>query len=660
MLVTEQMDIMAQCINILQEQGYIESNLTLRQAYNKYCHPTKLPLQDDKLWDAINSGKVLALFQLTSMVGSEMVKKLKPRNVDELTACNALIRLMPEGLDETPGDRYLKFKADISQWYKEMKDYGLSQEEIKILEKHCLADYGVPSSQEAAMLLFMDEDVCGFTLAESNNARRVISKKKMDKIPELREKVINQAKSKKLGQYVWDKIIALQMGYSFSKIHGFTYSLIGCQAAYLASYFPSVCWNTAYLRVISGLEDDASTNYGKVAKGVGNIIEHGIEVLPININQSGYMFEPDVKNNKIIFGMKGVSGINGDVIQEVVKNRPYSSFQDFMDKVKCNRTVMISLIKAGAFDQFDERKEIMRQYLWEVCEPKKRITMQNFSALIEKNMVPQELDYQRRLFNFNKALRKLYKKGDKLILEGQFYDFYSSNYDIDELEPFNNSLAIGEKKWKKLYDEGMKPAKEYIDKNKEKLLKQFNDILFQETWNRYANGNYSSWEMDSCGFYYHEHELKHIDNNFYNIVEFNTLPREPEIEYTFRRNGRDIPIFKTCRICGTVIAKEEPKSIIHILTPGSGVVAVKMNRDFFARINARLSKINADGTKTVMENGWCQKGVKLVLNGFRRGDTFVLKRYKKTSSHQCYRITDVNKDGSIVMTYLRWGETKEE
>ena len=64
LLVTQQMDIVAQCISILQEKGYIESNLTLRQAYDKYVHPDKLPLNDSKLWDAIDSANLLALFQL--------------------------------------------------------------------------------------------------------------------------------------------------------------------------------------------------------------------------------------------------------------------------------------------------------------------------------------------------------------------------------------------------------------------------------------------------------------------------------------------------------------------------------------------------------------------------------------------------------------------
>ena len=67
-LVTQQMTIMGQCIQLLQEHGYIEKELTLRQAYDKYVHPDKIPLEDDKLWDAIDSTDILALFQLTLYV----------------------------------------------------------------------------------------------------------------------------------------------------------------------------------------------------------------------------------------------------------------------------------------------------------------------------------------------------------------------------------------------------------------------------------------------------------------------------------------------------------------------------------------------------------------------------------------------------------------
>ena len=186
-----------------------------------------------------------------------------------------------------------------------------------------------------------------------------------------------------------------------SYIHSLAYSFVGLQTIYLATYFPSVYWNTACLRVDSGLDEDASSNYYKIAKAVGNMIDRGIKVSLIDINKSQYMFEPDEKNNSILYGLKSLNGVGGEVVQEIIKHRPYSSWQDFLSKVKANKTVMVSLIKAGAFDQFGERKEIMKEYIWSVCEPKKRITLQNFNGLIEKNLVPQELAFEKRVFMFN-------------------------------------------------------------------------------------------------------------------------------------------------------------------------------------------------------------------------------------------------------------------
>ena len=170
------MDIVAQCISILQEKGYIESDLTLRQAYDKYVHPDVLPMEDDKLWDAIDSTEVLALFQLTSAVGSKIVRESKPRNMRELIPANALMRLMGEGGKERPADRYCRLKNDISQWYAEMDAAGLTKEEQKTLEKYMLDDYGAPSSQEVLMTILMDEDICGFSLKESNEARKLVAK----------------------------------------------------------------------------------------------------------------------------------------------------------------------------------------------------------------------------------------------------------------------------------------------------------------------------------------------------------------------------------------------------------------------------------------------------------------------------------------------------
>lgn len=658
-LVTEQMDIMAQCIQLLQEHGYFEKELTLRQAYDKYVHPDKIPLEDDKLWDAINKANILALFQLNTAVGGNIVRQLQPRNVDELTACNGLMRLMGEEGQERPADRYARLKKDISAWYREMDLAGLSKSEQKTMEKYCLADHGAPSSQEVLMTILMDENTCGFTLAEANAARKLVAKKKMNEIPAFKEKVLNRAKTEALGHYIWHSVIGPQLGYSFSRIHGYTYSLIGCQAAYLATYYPSIYWNTAYLRVISGLEADASSNYGKIAKGVGDISSHGVNISLIDINKSGYMFEPDEDTGSILYGMKALNGVGGEVIEQIVENRPYESLYDFVAKNKCNKIVMIALIKSGAFDQFGEREDIMKEYIWSVCEPKKRITMQNFDMLKKKDMIPDSLDFEKRVFNFNKAIKKFCKVSGGYKLEDKYYDFYDNHFDIDKLVPQENYLLLPETVWKKSYDAAMAPAKSWVTANKQELLDKLNNALFQETWDKYAAGSYSAWEMAALGFYYHDHELLSIDESTYGIVEFNSLPEEPMIEHEFKRGDRVIPIFETTRICGTVIAKDDTKSSISILTKNSGVVNVKFTLDYYAKYNQRISELGTDGVKHVMEQGWFQRGTLVVINGFRRGNTFVAKKYKKTPSHQLYKITSLLDNGLIKMTNARYGEEEE-
>jgi len=351
-----------------------------------------------------------------------------------------------------------------------------------------------------------------------------------------------------------------------------------------------------------------------------------------------------------------LNGVGGEVIQTIIENRPYNSLQDFQEKVKANKRVMISLIKSGAFDKFADRQEVMRQYIWTQCEPKKRITLQNFNGLMERNLIPEELNFEKRLFVFNKALKKHCKYEDGFAIANNFYDFYAEFFDTDLLQPHGEILVIPENDWKKLYTKGMDKARAYFKANQEKLLDALNNSLFQEMWDKYAEGILADWEMDSLGFYYHPHPLNNVDSLGYNISEYDNLPSDPIVDYTFKRNGFEIPIFKTTRICGTVVAKDDNKSCISLLTPHSGVVTVKMNRDYYARLNRQMSEVQIDGTKKVREKGWFTRGTKLLVNGFKRSGMFFLKAYKKTNSHQCYKITEIKSDGSLEMTWQRWGE----
>ena len=659
-LVTEIQDVIVQCISMLQEYGESEPELSLHEVYNKYIHPDVLPIEDDKMWDELAAGNVLKLFQFDSQVGSQTVKMLRPRTPKEMANSNSCMRLMAtEKGGETPTERYKRMMNNMHLWYEELKRWHISAYETQVLEKYYLPTYATPAQQEDMMMILMDKDICGFTLKEANDARKICAKKQMNRIEELHQKVLDQATSPNIGPYIWETAIKPQMGYSFSLIHSLAYSFVGLQTIYLATYFNPVYWNTACLRVDSGLEEEASTNYGKIAKAVGNIINRGIDMSLIDINKSGYMFEPDVVSDSIIYGMKALNGVGGEIIQQIIEHRPYESLQDFQNKVKCNKTVMVSLIKSGAFDSFGQREEIMRQYIWSVCEPKKRITLQNFNGLMERELLPEGLEFQKRLFVFNKALKANCKLDKYFKLPDNYYEFYEQFFDTDLISIYDGWMVIDQAVWKKLYDKGMDVARTYFKQHQQELLDSLNNSLFQEMWDKYAEGTLSDWEMDSLGFYYHEHPLKNIDKEKYNISEYNYLSETPTVDYKFKRNGIDIPIFKTLRIVGTVIAKDDNKSCISILTNESGVVTVKFNRDYYAKYNRRISEVQVDGTKKVKEQGWFTRGTKVMLNGFRRGNMFFTKAYKKTNSHQLYKITQINEDGTIEFTNKRYGEDDE-
>lgn len=658
-LVTEVQDVLVQWVSLVQEYNLIDQNLTLREVYNKYLHPDVLPVTDMSLYEALWKGKVQKLFQFDTEVGGQTAKILEPVTPKEMANCNSIMRLMAqEKGGETPTQRYKRMKEDMSRWYTEMDTWGLTKEEQKSLEPYYLPSYAMPAQQEEMMIILME--LLGFSLKEANAARKIVGKKQMDKIPELHEKVVTSGPRKVFCEYIWETALKPQMGYSFSLIHSLAYSFIGLQTIYAAIKFPSVYWNTACLRVDSGLEEDAATNYGKIAKAVGNIINRGIRVSLVDINKSQYMFEPDEENDIIIYGMKALNGVGGEVIQDIVNNRPYFSLDDFMNKTKVNKTVMVSLIKSGAFDQFNDRLKVMEEYIWKICEPKKRITLQNFNGLMERNMIPEELSFEKRLFVFNKALKANCKLDGFFILKDNYYNFYEEFFDLDLLEPYGESVGIKETVWKKLYTKRMEPAKLYFQKHQSELLSQLNDGLFNETWKRYAQGSYSKWEMDSLGMYYHKHELDRVNQTLYNIVDFDALSDSPIVDYTFKRNGIEIPIFKTNRIMGTVISKDDAHSSISVLTINSGVVTVKFNRDYFAKYNRRISEQQLDGTRKMMEPGWFQRGTLVVINGIRRGDLFMAKKYKRTESHQLYKVTKIYDNGTMDMTNKRWGEEYEE
>lgn len=212
-LVTEVQDKIVETIRLLQKDNRINSDWTLREVYNDFLDPAKLPIEDQNIWKVLQENSVINIFQFDSEVGGQAAKKIKPSSILEMTDANGLMRLMTsEKGEETPMEKYIRYKKNLDLWYKEMKEYGLTEAEMKVVEPYFKDSYGVPPSQEQLMKMLMDDNICHFTLAEANMARKVVGKKQMSKIPELREKILSQAASPCLGNYIWKCGVGPQMG----------------------------------------------------------------------------------------------------------------------------------------------------------------------------------------------------------------------------------------------------------------------------------------------------------------------------------------------------------------------------------------------------------------------------------------------------------------
>ena len=108
-----------------------------------------------------------------------------------------------------------------------MDSYKLTKEEQQTIRKYLTETSGIGISQEQLMRVLMDKNICNFSLKEANTARRIVSKKKMNQIPVLKEQIFSKAVDQNVAQYVWDVVVATQLGYAFSDIHSMSYSYIG-------------------------------------------------------------------------------------------------------------------------------------------------------------------------------------------------------------------------------------------------------------------------------------------------------------------------------------------------------------------------------------------------------------------------------------------------
>lgn len=660
-------------LNLLLEDGLIEWREDLKSTYEDYLHPDKLDYKSKKMWEMVGNNDVIHLFQFDTQVGLNCAKKVQPSNLIELATSNSLMRLMGDS-NEQPIDRYVKFKQNIDYWFEEMRLWGLNKQEQQTIKKYLEQFYGVAATQEDVMRLSMEKEITNFSMEEANKLRKTIAKKKMDEITSIHEffnkKGIAAGTSQNVLDYIWEKQIKPQLGYSFSFNHTIPYSIIALIELNLVYRFPQIYWNTACLTVNSAaisesdfdneliLEEEKkvkATDYGKIAVAIGNIKDRGVVISPPNINKSKYGFVADIEHDQIIFGLKGINRIGDDLVDKIIENRPYVSIEDFILKIKkVNKLQMIQLIKAGTFDSIysnKTRSEIMYEYIDMIYDKKKRLTLQNLNGLIKADMIPKEFSFQISVFNFNKYLKK-FKKGLYYIFDSIAHDFYEKHFDIDLLIIKDNEILIEQKIWDKIYKKEMDKIKDWIKSDYDNLLNLFNKKHFDEEWEKYCKNDISDWEMESICFYNHEHPLNKVNIVNYGISDFIDLSYIPQPLFIKEFHGIERPIYDLKTIIGTVINKDKNKHIVTLLTP-TGVVDVKFYREMFTSFDKQISEKQPDGTKKIIERSWFKRGNKLMVTGFRREDQFVPRTYKTTEYKILYLIEAVDDKGQMTLRHKR-------
>lgn len=683
-------------IDLLIEKGIIQDQGNLKATYDKYLHPDVLDYDSKEMWRMIGDNEIIDAFQFDTPTGSQAAKKVKPQNLTELATANSLMRLMPEQGEESPIDTYIKYKNNIQLWYKEMRDYGLTEDEIKILEPYLLPVYGVAETQEVVMRLSMDKHISNFNVAEANMIRKSIAKKKADVLEKARllffEKGEKARASKKLLEYVWYVQFKKSFGYSFSQNHTFPYSAICLQEMNLAYHYNKIFWNTACLTVNGGADENndnnKTTNYGKIAKAISEIQNKGQKIELPNINKAKFGFEPDMDTDEIIFGLKGICGIGDDIATAIINNQPYSSFDEFLEKMdayknaekenKFGNSAVITLIKAGCFDKLEnkDRVDIMKDYIRRISKPLLSLGMDSIQTLYDIGMLTEEQErYEYRLYKFRKYIfddqfladkrgkspNTYYYRLERKFAEPFFFEHFETNmvedkdYEYDE----QGLILVKRGSFDREYNKLMNDFKEKVLANKE-MLDAVNENRFNELWNDKVEGNVSKWEMDSLSFYYHEHELAHVNKEEYMISDFDTLPEAPAISEYYVYKGKERPRFKLTRICGTVLDKDKNKHIVTLLTP-SGVVGVKFYKGQFSFYDKQISDVNEDGKKTVLEKSWFVRGNKLLVTGYRREDQFVPKKYMDSAyKHTLQFIKDIDENGNLTLQSERVDVDEDE
>tara|TARA_R110002020_G_scaffold268819_3_gene484045 strand:+ start:1861 stop:5148 length:3288 start_codon:yes stop_codon:yes gene_type:complete len=344
----------------------------IEENYDKVIDLQSLSLDNSKAMDVICNLDLDGIFQLESDGMANLIAEVQPENIDELSDIIALYR--PGPIDAGFLKSYIKNKKSGT------RPYDLNAKLATLLED----TYYVPVYQEQIMK--MAQILAGYTLAEADDLRRAIGKKKPELMALHKEKFVNglvelsnmsASESKRL----WDALKGWA-NYGFNKAHSYSYAMLSYYTAYLKAYYP-LEFMCALVSVRIEKHADKVHKYLKAAR------RKGIKILGADINSSEATFKiSKSEDNTIVFGLAALHGIGKTVSRAIVQSRakkPYTSLKDFMARVPSralDKSTLKTLVSVGAFDclNYDradmyKKSDSISQYYKELKEYRKRFAL---------------------------------------------------------------------------------------------------------------------------------------------------------------------------------------------------------------------------------------------------------------------------------------------
>jgi DNA polymerase-3 subunit alpha len=299
-----------------------------------------LPLDDKPTYELLARGETLGVFQLDGGPMRALLRSMVPDNFEDISAVLALYRPGPMG-------------ANAHNDYADRKNGRKPVTAIHAELAEPLADildetYGVIVYQEQVMAIA--QHVAGYSLGQADLLRRAMGKKKKEVLAKefvpfsegMRERGYSESAIKRL----WDILVPFA-DYAFNKAHTAGYGLVAYWTAYLKANFPA----EHMAALLTSVRDDKD----KSALYLHECRRMGIKVLPPDVNDSDANYTP--RGHDIRFGLAAIRNVGQNVVGSIVDARTrkgrFGDFADFLakvDQVVCNKRVIESLVKAGAFD----------------------------------------------------------------------------------------------------------------------------------------------------------------------------------------------------------------------------------------------------------------------------------------------------------------------